>query len=196
MSRNQWLNDEQGVKAVQAEAEGLRSNHTWDDDSVDTLSNWKKWSRETKTQIHIADLLTLCGIKHYELEPSKWKYKGRIVYRGDRIRDSEGNIILFQETATTPTAIISLQITLWFGMKHGNKVTCSDAVQAFLQSVLDEGDFTLVIIPKELWLMSWSKRFGEHAVLAVRLRKSLYGHPKAGRWWQEHLTSCIVALGG
>jgi len=39
MSRSQWLNDEQGVKAVQAEADGLRSNQTWDDDSVDTLSN-------------------------------------------------------------------------------------------------------------------------------------------------------------
>lgn len=81
-------------------------------------------------------------------------------------------------------------------MKRENKVTCSDAVQAFLQSFLDQGDFMLVIIRKELWLSSWSRKFGEHAVLAVRLRKSLYGHPKAGRWWQDHLTTCLIALGG
>ena len=54
----------------------------------------------------------------------------------------------------------------------------------------------LVIIRKELWLSSWSRKFGEHPVLAVRLRKSLYGHPKAGRWWQDHLTTCLIALGG
>ena len=73
---------------------------------------------------------------------------------------------------------------------------CSDAIQAFLQSRLDEDDFTLVIIPVELWLPDWKNRFGEDARLAVRLRKSLYGHPMTGRWWQDHLTSCLVSLGG
>lgn len=196
LTRSQWLNDEQGVQAVQNEAGGLRQNETWDDDTVDTLHNWKIWARNNNIKIHVADLLTLCGIKHYELEPAKWKYKGRIVYRGDRIRDSEGNIILFQETATSPTAIIALQIALWFGMLAEHMVTCSDAIQAFLQSRLDEDDFTLVIIPVELWLPDWKNRFGEDARLAVRLRKSLYGHPMAGRWWQDHLTSCLVSLGG
>ena len=196
LSRSQWLKDEKGVQAVQHEAQGLRQNQTWDDASVDTIQNWKVWSRNTGIRIHIADLLTLCGIKHFELEPSQWKYKGRIVYRGDRIRDTDGNVVLFQETATSPTAIIALQITLWFGMLPDHIVTCSDAVQAFLQSWLDEDEYTLVLMPNELWLPSWKAKFGEAARLAVRLQKSLYGHPMAGKWWQNHLSSCLVSLGG
>ncbi|CAJ1396292.1 unnamed protein product, partial [Effrenium voratum] len=30
-------------------------------------------------RVKVADLLTLCGIKHHELSPELWKYKGRIV---------------------------------------------------------------------------------------------------------------------
>ena len=99
-------------------------------------------------------------------------------------------------SATSPTAIIALQITLWFGMLPDHIVTCSDAVQAFLQSWLDEDEYTLVLMPIELWLPSWKATFGEAARLAVRLQKSLYGHPMAGKWWQNHLSSCLVSLGG
>lgn len=196
LSRSQWLHDEKGVQAVRAEAQGLRQNQTWDDDSVDTLVNLRRWARQTQTPICVADLLTLCGIKHYELEPERWKYKGRIVYRGDRIRDSDGNVLLFEETATTPTMIIALQITLWFGMLQHHKTTCSDAVQAFLQSWLDENDHTYVIIPEELWLPSWYEKFETGQKVVVRLAKSLYGRPMAGRWWQDHLSSCLRMLGG
>ena len=196
LSRSQWLNDEKGVQAVQKEADGLKANETWNDATVDTLQNWRTWARNSNIKIHVADLLTLCGIKHYELEPSQWTYKGRVVYRGDRIRDTDGNIILFQETATSPTAIIALQITLWFGLRADHIVTCSDAVQAFLQTWLDKDDWTLVILPVELWKPEWKTRFGDSAKLAVRLQKSLYGHPMAGKWWQQFLTSCVVSLGG
>ena len=134
LSRSQWLNDERGVQAVQKEADGLRANETWNDETVDTLQNWKTWARNSNIKIHVADLLTLCGIKHFELGPSQWKYKGRVVYRGDRIRDTDGNVILFQEIATSPTAIIALQIALWYGLLADHIVTCSDAVQAFLQT--------------------------------------------------------------
>ena len=60
-------------------------------------------------------------------------------------------------------------------------------IQAFLQSELDDSDLTYVIIPVELWLDEWHTRFDPGTRLAVRLKKSLYGHPKAGRWWQDHL---------
>ena len=116
------------------------------------------------------------------------------MYRGDRIRDTDGNI--FQETATSPTAIIALQITLWFGLLADHIVTCSDAVQAFLQNWLEKDDWALIILPVELWKPERKFRCGESARLAIRLQKSLYRHPMAGKWWQQFLTSCVVALGG
>lgn len=102
---------------------------------MDTIQGWQAWARNANFKVHIADLLALCGIKHCELEPSKWKYKGRIVYRGDRIRFSDGNIILVQETATSPTATIALQVTIWYGLLADHIVTCSDAVQAWTKVI-------------------------------------------------------------
>ena len=76
---------------------------------------------------------------------------------------------LFQETATSPTAIIALQLTLWFGLLADHIMTCSDAVQAFLQTWLDKDAWTLVILPVELWRPEWKTCFRESARLALRL---------------------------
>ena len=56
-------------------------------------------------------------------------------------------------------------------------MSCSDAIQAYLQSELKEE--TYVILPKELWLPGLEERFGSQTRVVVRLRKSLYGHPQA-----------------
>ena len=69
----------------------------------------------------------------------------------------------------------------------------ADAVQAFLQTVLPDDDLTYVILPRQLWLPAWKSKF--NGKVAVRLRKSLYGHPQAGRLWQEFLESRISRLG-
>ena len=97
--------------------------------------------------------------------------------------DEYQNLTLFEETATTPTSLVALNIALWFGCQPDKAASCSDAVQAFLQSELEDTDFTNVIIPPELWLDHWHSRF------------SAYGRPKAGRWWQGHLDKRLCALG-
>ena len=108
LSRSEWLKDVQGVSSVQKEAEGLRNNQTWDDDSVQHLWQLKKESRETGQKIKVAELLTLCGIKHFELGPQHHRYKGRIVYRGDYVTDASGHQVYFEDTSTTPTGLVGL----------------------------------------------------------------------------------------
>ena len=52
-------------------------------------------------------VLTLAGIKHFEMPEECHQYKGRIVYRGDRIKKTKVGKqcqITENETATTPTA--------------------------------------------------------------------------------------------
>ena len=195
LPRNVSLNDEKGIQAVRKEAEGLRANDTWDDSSVRLVSTLKSEARRDGIQIKLAEVLTLCGIKHHELEPEHWKYKGRVCYRGDVVKDAWNNILMFEETATTPTSIIALCIALWFATLPGNSASCADAVQAFLQSVLDEDEQTWVILPNELWLDAWFKIFQKTDRICVRLKRSLYGHPKAGRWWQSLLDQKLRALG-
>ena len=127
----------------------------------------------------MAELLTLCGVKHIELEPHQQK-KGRIVYRGDYVTDASHNIVLFDDTATSPTALTSLNLTFWFGCRKGSTLTFSDAIQAFLQAKLEED--MRVVLPYELW--------------TVKLLRSLYDHPLAGKLWQEHLAQKLRSLGG
>ena len=117
--------------------------------------------------------------------------QGRIVYRGDYITDESHNIVFFEETATTPTALTALNLTLWFGCLKEHTITCSDAVQAFLQAPLPEE--TWAILPYELWTPSIHEKFPATAKVAVRLLK---GHALAGRLWQEHLSAALTALGG
>ena len=192
LTRAEWTRDERGLQAVQAEAAGLRANNTWCDKSVTTLSNLKAQSRTTGVSVKIASLLTLCGIKYWECSSDQWKYKGRIVYRGDLVRNESDEIILFEDTATSPTGLTALNVTLFYGMLLGHATSCADAVQAFLQAPLEEE--TWVILSEELWLPEWFEIFPRGTKLCVRLLKSLYGHPLAGKLWQEYLTQRLKAM--
>ena len=69
LSRSVWLQDEKGLEAVRKEDLGLKSNGTWDDDSVIPVRELRKKARDEGTNIKIAEVLTLCGVKHYEMSP-------------------------------------------------------------------------------------------------------------------------------
>ena len=60
------------------------------------------------------------------------------MYRGDLVRDQRDHIAPFENTATCPTGLIALNVTLFYGMLEGNSTSCGDAVQAFLQARLEE----------------------------------------------------------
>ena len=179
LSKTQWLKDDKAIKAVEKESLGLRSNGTWDDTTVIIpLHLLKHRARETGENVSIAEVLMLAGIKHHEMPEEYHQYKGRIVYRGDRITNQMGDHVFFSEneTATTPTAIAALNLTLWHGAM--SIVSCADCIQAYLQCKLD-GD-TWVILPFELWLPEWKKQYHPNTKLAVKLIKSQSGHPQSG----------------
>ena len=44
-------------------------------------------ARNKGRKVHFASLLDLCHLKNSELEPQCQKYKGRIVLRGDIVKD-------------------------------------------------------------------------------------------------------------
>ena len=126
------------------------------------------------------------------MPPEHHRSKGRIAYRGDAIRDVNHQHVLFEDTATTPTALAALNLTLWW--ECVTTVSCADCVQAYLQC--DLADCTWVILPYELWLDEWRQKYDKTERLAVRLVRSLYRHPKAGNLWQEHVEKQVEALGG
>ena len=97
LTKTQWSKDEKAIKAIKAEAEGLRANGTWDDSTVMPVTKLRKRARAKGEDTKIAEVLTLAGIKHHELSPEYHKYKGRIVYRGDVIKDQFNQHVFFTE---------------------------------------------------------------------------------------------------
>ena len=153
-----WQAEPKALEAISQEAEGLRRNGTWDDTTAVPLHELRSQARSQGRKLRVAELMTLCGVKHAELAPELQKFKGRIVYRGDRVLDEFNNLVFFEETSTTPTGLIALNTSLFWDCLPGDSVSCSDAIQAYLQSELKEE--TYVILPKELWLPGWEERFG------------------------------------
>ena len=109
------------------------------------------------------------------------QYKGRIVYRGDRITDQSGQTVFFTEkkiTATTPTAIAALNLTLWFW--------CNDycvMVQRLCSSI--PAMWVQPYLAWEVWLPEWPAKYDRNVKLTVRLVKSFYVHPQSGQRWQK-----------
>ena len=105
--------------------------------------------------------------------------------------DTHSNHILFEEAAAAPTSLIALNVALYFGCQDSKAVSLADAAQAFPQANLAEaGELdTWVILPEELRLEP------PGSTVAVRLKKSLYGHPLAGRLRQRHLLGGLLPLG-
>ena len=54
-------------------------------------------ARNKGRKIHFASLMDLCHLKNSELEPQYRKCKGRVVLRGDIVKDDPGSYAVFTE---------------------------------------------------------------------------------------------------
>ena len=51
--------------------------------------------RTKDAEVHFASLMDICHLKYAELEAKHQKYRGRVVLRGDIVRDDSGLIAAF-----------------------------------------------------------------------------------------------------
>ena len=54
-------------------------------------------ARTSGATVHFASLMDMCHLKHAELEAKHQKYKGRVVLRGDIVKDDSGSYAAFIE---------------------------------------------------------------------------------------------------
>ena len=179
----------EAIAAIQAEGKALVEVGTWDESTV--MERMQLFKSTEK--YNWGDLLTLCSIKFFEKGPEWWKYKGRICFRGDNVRDQDGAPAIFQELSSSPAAIHSTNANIAYGLIPGNKSTLADAQRAFVQALLKAKNKTWVTIPRTLWPDHWHGKYDRPMCLLV---KALYGHPESGGHWENHLTEAVLALGG
>ena len=193
LSRQETMANPKAKEAVRKEAQGLVDKGTWDLSTVIERSDLTAGAKKKGIKIHMGQLMSICSEKFAEMAEHLRVLKGRIVFRGDIVKDQEGAAAVFQDLAANPTSIAGINNNLAYGLIPGHKTTTADAVKAYVQSLLESKCATWVQLPPELWPDSWRGKYSKPMVLLV---KSLYGHPEAGAHWERHLEKIIKKLGG
>ena len=86
--------------SIKKEGEALVEAGTWLESTVIEKDALIRKARRDGIKVHLGDLLTLCSIKFFEKERKFWKWKGRICFRGDNVRDEDGALAVFQEMSS------------------------------------------------------------------------------------------------
>ena len=60
--------------------------------------------------IHFASLMDICHLKNAELEAKHQKYKGRVVLRGDIVKDNSGSYAVFTEQSSSASQMTATKI--------------------------------------------------------------------------------------
>ena len=194
LDRKEWLGNEKALAALRKEADGLEKAGTWDLESVREKLDVAAEARRSNKSVHFGQLMSIVSEKFAELKEELRVLKGRIVFRGDIVRDEHGAIGVFQDLSANPTSVQGLNNNLAYGRMPGHRTTAADAIKAYVQSLLKSKNATWVSLPPELWPRNWKSQFTKPVVLLI---KSLYGHPESGAHWERHLTDILVReLGG
>ena len=130
LDRAQWKDDSKAIEAVRLEGRKLVEAGTWDEGSVIEKDDLIAQAKKSGQRIHLGQLMTICSIKFAELSEEHHKHKGRVVFRGDIVRDEYGAVAVFQMLSAQPTSIAAANANISYGCLPGNKTTQADAVQA------------------------------------------------------------------
>ena len=147
----------------------------------------KEQAQRTKVVTYFGQIMQLCHIKNSELAAEMQSYKGRIVFRGDQVRDENGFYGVFSEQGTSASHMAGTKIINAIARMPGNCGEDSDAIAAYTQIPLSDAvrllgmdvmPETWVSLPHDRWPKdgSWDKFIDP----VCPLTQNLYGHPLAG----------------
>ena len=63
-----------------------------------------------KKKVHLPSLMDICHVKNAELEPKYQKYKGRVVLRGDIVKDDSGASALLTEQDSSASQVTAAKV--------------------------------------------------------------------------------------
>ena len=87
--------------AVDKEWEKLEKISAWNLTKVRKKKMVIDEARTTGATVHFASLMDICHLKNAELETKHQKYKGRVVLRGDIVKDNSGSYAVFTEQGSS-----------------------------------------------------------------------------------------------
>jgi hypothetical protein len=140
----------------------------------------------------------LCSEKNSELPAAMRRYKGRLVLRGDQVKDEDGFYAVFSEQETSASNMATRRFMDALARVPGNDGENSDAAGAYTQVVLKDwmlkGE-TVVETYISLLRNRRPKEWDDIEDPVCLLRLNLYGHPLAGLYWERFCTHNLMSVG-
>ena len=128
-------------------------------------------ARNEGRKVHFSSLMDVCHLKNSDLEPQYQKYNGRVVFRGDIVKDDSGAYAVFTESGSSASLMTAAKVMDIISRLPGCSGQAADAVSAFSQ-VKKEGESTLLKIPRSECPDLWIRLPKQMAKIIVR-----YGRP-------------------
>ena len=99
-----------------------------------TVRNKKEVSRK----VHFASLMDLCHLQNSEVEPQYQKYRGRVVLRGDIVKDDSGSYAVFTEQGSSASQMTAAKVMDIVSRLPGCAGQAADAVSAYTQVEMED----------------------------------------------------------
>ena len=159
-------------------------------------------ARNKGRNVHFASLVDLCHLKNPKLEPPYQKYKGRIVLRGDIVKDDSGSFAVFTEQGSSASQMTAAKVMDIISTLPGCAGQAADTVSAYTQVKMEDAP-KLLKIPKsecpDIWIrlqkQKWPKSWSIMEDPVVPLGRNLFGHPLAGLLWERQFEKFLLKYG-
>ena len=176
--------------------EKLENIPAWDITKVRNKSKVIDDARTKGRKVHFASLMDICHLKDVELETRHQKYKGRVVLRGDIVKDD------CEEQGSSASQVTAAKVMDIISRLPGCDGQAADAVSAETQVKMEESPILLKILKSEcpdIWIRlprhKWPKSWSSMEDSVVLLERNLYGHLLAGLLWERQFEKILLKHG-
>ena len=149
--------------------------------------------------VHFASLMDTCHLKSAELEAKHKKYKGRVVLRGDIVKDDSGSYAVFTEQGSSASQMTAAKVMDIISRLPGCAGQATDAISVLypgkngrcsqiIEKFPNRSVQTFGFVYHDTWPKSWSSM--EDPV--VPLERNLYGHLLAGLLWERQFEKVLL----
>ena len=180
--------------AVDKEWEKLEKISAWNLTKVKSKKQVIDEARTAGATVHFASLMDICHLKNAELEAKHQKYKGRVVLRGDIVKDDSGSYAVFTEQGSSAAKIMDIISRFaglrWtssrrsIGLYPSKNGRCSQIPKSECPDIW-------IRLPRHKWPKSWSVWKTQLFLLSG----NLYGHPLAGLLWERQFEKILLKHG-
>ena len=121
-------------KAMDAEWQRLRDKDVWDEDHPREWAEVRREADRKGQEVHMGHLFGICVETNSEMDASFRKYKGRVVFQGNRVINQNDDAAIFEDLGSSPATLEASRAADAFGAAPGHALEVADAEQAYAQA--------------------------------------------------------------